>query len=82
MSNTNSDQKKASTKDDLVDCFKCKYFYVTWDQHNPRGCKAFGFKTHQLPSVVVLETSGEKCLKFVAKHQPKPKSKNKRGWIA
>ena len=50
-----------------IDCFKCQYFRVTWDPHNPRGCSAYGFKTKQLPSVVVKRSSGMDCLKFVLK---------------
>lgn len=50
-----------------VDCFKCQYFRVTWDQNNPRGCSAYGFKTKQIPSTVVRQSSGMDCLKFVAK---------------
>ena len=68
-------------KTNPIDCFKCKYFYVTWDANNPRGCKAFTVKTRRLPSDVVLETSGEECLKFTSKIQPKTKNK-KTGWIA
>lgn len=52
-----------------IDCFKCQYFHVTWDQNNPRGCSAYGFKTKQLPSVLVKQSSGMDCLKFVLKKQ-------------
>lgn len=69
-----------------VDCFKCRYFYITWDQSQPKGCKAFGFKTKKLPSLVVFESSGEKCLKFTPKDpEPTPSSGGRRkkdGWIA
>lgn len=64
-----------------IDCFKCRHFYVTWDASKPRGCKAFGFKGPQLPSVVVLESSGEPCLKFSPKPEPNTPD-TKRGWIA
>ncbi|WP_373020234.1 uracil-DNA glycosylase [Thiomicrorhabdus sp.] len=70
MKNTNS-----------VDCFKCRHFYITWDANQPRGCKAFGFKTKRLPSQVVLESSGEPCMKFSPKEEP-PKKPPKTGWIA
>ncbi|QGQ95902.1 uracil-DNA glycosylase [Paenibacillus psychroresistens] len=50
-----------------IDCMKCKYFYVTWDSNSPRGCKFFNFKSKQLPSTVVLQSSGEACLKFEPK---------------
>ncbi|MEK5079181.1 uracil-DNA glycosylase [Solibacillus sp. FSL W7-1436] len=52
-----------------VDCFKCQHFRVTWDQFNPRGCTAYGFKTKQLPSLVVKQSSGMDCLKFVPKNR-------------
>lgn len=68
-------------KTNQIDCFKCQHFYITWDQNAPRGCKAFSFKTRRLPSDVVLESSGEPCLKFSAKKEAKPQSK-KGGWIA
>ncbi|MCF6345486.1 MAG: uracil-DNA glycosylase [Thiomicrorhabdus sp.] len=64
-----------------IDCFRCHHFFVTWDSNNPRGCKAFGFKTTQLPSAVVLETSGEPCLKYSPKNPP-TNSNNRNGWIA
>ena len=64
-----------------VDCFKCRYFYVTWDAGRPRGCKAFGFKTEKMPSVIVFENSGADCLKYSPKNPPEQKKK-KRGWIA
>ncbi|WP_225435220.1 uracil-DNA glycosylase [Bacillus aerolatus] len=50
-----------------VNCFQCKHFFVTWDQGNPRGCRAYGFKAKQLPSAVVLQASGHSCYKFLPK---------------
>lgn len=50
-----------------VNCFQCKYFYVTWDPQFPKGCKAFGFKTRNLPSLEVFRSSGRKCLHFEKK---------------
>ena len=64
-----------------IDCFQCQHFFVTWDAKNPRGCKAFGFKTAKLPSIVVFENSGETCLKFSPKATP-PKPNKKTGWVA
>jgi len=71
-------------KTNSIDCFKCRHFYITWDANQPRGCKAFGFKTRNLPSQVVFETSGADCLKFSPKADPdsNPSSKKKNGWIA
>ena len=51
-----------------VDCFKCKHFYVTWDQNNPRGCKYFGFKTKLMPSIAVSKSSGKSCQAYTPKN--------------
>ncbi|KFL42901.1 uracil-DNA glycosylase [Lysinibacillus sp. BF-4] len=50
-----------------VNCFQCQHFKVTWDTRNPRACTAYGFKTKQLPSVVVKQSSGMDCMKFIQK---------------
>lgn len=52
-----------------INCVQCKHYSVTWDQNAPRGCKAFGFKSHALPSIIVWKSSGEICLKYEKKHQ-------------
>lgn len=71
-------------KTNSIDCFKCRHFYITWDANQPRGCKAFGFKTRAMPSQVVFETSGAECLKYSPKPDKNPNSSanKKRGWIA
>jgi len=51
-----------------INCYKCKYFYITWDKKFPYGCKVFGFKSKILPSIEVKKASGKECLSF------KPKS--------
>lgn len=58
-----------------VNCFKCKHYYVTWDAHFPRGCRALGFKSRETPSSVVYRSSGLVCQKF----EPKAKRKGKDG---
>ncbi|MBB3114769.1 hypothetical protein FHS18_006929 [Paenibacillus phyllosphaerae] len=50
-----------------INCMKCRHFYVTWDPQFPRGCRAFGFKTHALPSATVLSSSGKPCMNFEPK---------------
>lgn len=50
-----------------IDCFKCRHFYVTWDEYFPRGCKALGFKSREIPSGVVFRSSGIECQKFEMK---------------
>lgn len=42
-------------------CQKCSYYYVTWEPGKPHGCKAYGFKSKQIPSVVVKQSSGIEC---------------------
>lgn len=48
-------------------CFKCKFYFVTWDPQNPHGCKAIGFKGKAIPNVTVRKTSGKDCLLFQQK---------------
>lgn len=52
-----------------VNCKKCQYYFVTWEQHQPHGCKAYGFKTKMVPSVVVKNSSKMECTLFVQKHR-------------
>jgi len=53
--------------DHAPNCRQCEYFQTTWDKAAPLGCKKFGFKTRQLPSVEVLATTGKQCCFFEAK---------------
>lgn len=52
---------------DKINCRLCKYYYVTWDKSFPNGCKAYGIKSKEMPSVVVYKSSGENCKGFVSK---------------
>ncbi|MBB5324058.1 hypothetical protein HNQ34_001150 [Anoxybacillus tepidamans] len=58
---------KSKTFEQRVNCYRCQHFYVTWDRQFPRGCRAFGFKSAALPSVVVKQSSGAPCMKFLEK---------------
>jgi len=49
------------------DCAACVHFYVTWDPRFPRGCRALGFKCRDLPSALVRQASGLRCLRFERK---------------
>jgi len=42
-------------------CVHCRHFFVTWEPDQPRGCRAYGFKSSGLPSDVVLASSGRPC---------------------
>ncbi len=53
-----------------IDCFQCRHFFITWDKTFPNGCKVFGFKTKQLPSVAVQQASGAFCAAFQLKGKP------------
>jgi hypothetical protein len=59
---------------DKIDCFRCKHFYVTWDERHPKGCRAMGFKSREMPSVVVFRSSGMECLRYEGK-EPLPDRK-------
>jgi len=54
-----------------INCRKCKYYYVTWEAGKPHGCKAYGFKSAQIPSMVVKRSSGAECSLFTLKHPAK-----------
>jgi len=47
-----------------INCRKCIHYFVTWEQNQPHGCKAYGFKSAQIPSQVVLKSSGMACTLF------------------
>ncbi len=44
-----------------VNCLKCKHYFITYDVRMPYGCKLFGFKGRQMPSVPVRQSSGNNC---------------------
>lgn len=52
-------------------CLKCKYYHVTWDPQQPRGCSAYQFKSKELPSIIVFRNSGQQC----GLYEPKKKQK-------
>ncbi|MBX4262004.1 uracil-DNA glycosylase [Clostridium estertheticum] len=50
-----------------INCSKCIYYYITWDPAFPKGCKLYGFKSPNLPSILVKRSSGISCGKFTPK---------------
>jgi hypothetical protein len=50
-----------------INCRRCIYFFVTWQQSQPYGCKAYGFKSALIPSLVVKKSSAKDCQFFVDK---------------
>lgn len=57
------------------DCLHCIHYFVTWEADRPRGCRAYEFKSAELPSDVVLASSGEACRCFERKPGSKPKAR-------
>lgn len=53
--------------DSKIICQKCLYYYVTWEQNQPHGCKAYGFKSRLIPSIVVKNSSKQECSFFKLK---------------
>ncbi len=54
------------------DCLHCVHYFVTWEVGQPRGCRAYGFKSHDLPSEVVFASSGQTCQLFERKPEKRP----------
>ncbi|RXK14358.1 uracil-DNA glycosylase [Halarcobacter mediterraneus] len=50
--------------EERIICQKCKFYFVTWQPAKPHGCKAYGFKSKMLPSIVVKNSSGFPCSFF------------------
>ncbi len=50
-------------------CLHCRHFYVTHQPSHPYGCRAMGFKSPQIPAVVVRMNSGLECQLFHAKEK-------------
>jgi len=56
-----------------INCYRCRHFFITWDEIFPRGCRMFNFKTIEMPSVTVFKASGMPCLEFSEKPRPPKK---------
>lgn len=51
-----------------INCRVCKHYFVTWEKTKPHGCRAYGFKSQQIPSMVVFQSSGVECALFQRKN--------------
>ena len=49
------------------DCNRCVHYFITHDTEFRYGCRAFDFKSQQLPLRVVTSASGEGCRLFLSK---------------
>ncbi len=59
--------RPADAGSERPDCLHCRHFFVTWEADRPRGCRAYEFKSFELPSEVVRASSGEPCQLFERK---------------
>jgi hypothetical protein len=55
---------------DAPRCLLCRHFRITWQPDAPRSCAAYGFRSAEFPSQVVLRTSGLPCQLFAARSAP------------
>lgn len=51
----------------MINCNKCKHYYITFKPATPMGCRAFGIESKAMPSRVIKQESGEDCKGFEAK---------------
>jgi len=63
--------------DKTPNCFKCEFFFITWDAHFSRGCNAYEFKSKELPSSTVLKSTGKPCLFFKEKKESETQEEKK-----
>ena len=59
--------ENGTMKQPKVNCYQCKFFYVTWNKTFPYGCRAMGFKSNKIPCNDVLQASGTECLEYQEK---------------
>lgn len=52
---------------DRIVCQKCKHYFVTWEPNKPHGCRAYGFKSKYIPSMIVKQSSGFNCTLYELK---------------
>ncbi|MCK9337974.1 MAG: uracil-DNA glycosylase [Arcobacteraceae bacterium] len=52
---------------DRIICQKCKHYFVTWEPNKPHGCRAYGFKSKHIPSMIVKQSSGFNCTLYELK---------------
>jgi hypothetical protein len=45
-------------------CLKCIHYFATYDSQSPRGCKAYGFRSAMIPSLVIKRETGSECAQY------------------
>ena len=56
-----------NTKSTYIACERCLHYFVTYDPKRPRGCRRFGFKSLQSPSLEVFAATGTNCAHYEEK---------------
>ena len=52
---------------DFPNCWKCRFFRISWDPRFPYECEAMKFKSQALPCVQVVSIDGRQCQWFQRK---------------
>lgn len=66
-----SDPAGSQNQEGEINCFSCRYFYITYDPQFPYGCRAARFKSRQMPSKEMSANSGIDCQFFAGKGKGK-----------
>jgi len=56
-----------------IACQGCRYYWITWEQRHPYGCRAHGFKTNRNPALAVFQASGITCQLYAPKKTTPPR---------
>ncbi|MDB4235067.1 uracil-DNA glycosylase [bacterium] len=59
-----------SKKPSYIPCGLCLNYFVTFDVKRPHGCKKFGFKSTQSPSLEVFSATGMNCALYKRRFRP------------
>lgn len=52
-----------------IDCFCCRFFFITYEQQFPYGCRAARFKSRRMPSREMFANSGVDCQFYAGKEK-------------
>ena len=52
-------------------CLRCSAYFVTYEPRHPHGCRTYGIRSKTLPSLAVLQSSGEPCQAFERRAAPR-----------
>lgn len=58
-------------------CRNCRHYFITFEAQTPYGCRKFGIKSRQVPSLAVASAGSGECQGFEPKVAGKdaPKAK-------